>query len=108
MDIVITIPKSEYKNYDNEIKDVLLKGHDMFWTLARIPKRLSADNRVYFVKDGEIGSSMKVIEINRDTSSTCETTGRTWSGKCQIVMNDYRKEAIQNVKGFQGFRYKWW
>jgi len=39
----------------------------------------------------------------------CYVTDRQWKGKCILYMNDLRDEKIDfEVKGFQGFRYKWW
>jgi len=48
MDIVVTIPKLEYKNDDLENKDIKEKDYNAFWTIGRIPKRLEVGNRVYF------------------------------------------------------------
>lgn len=108
MDIVVTIPKSEYNNDDKETKEMLEHDYIQFWTLARVPKRLAVGDRIYFVKNKCIESSMRVLEIKVNSSMDCETTGRTWSGRCQIVMDSLREEYIENVSGFQGFRYKWW
>ena len=111
MDIVITIPKSEYKNDDKEteIYESNPELYEQFWTLSKIPQKLKANDRVYFVKYNRIESSMKVKRIELSSKTTCEVTGRTWSGQCQLFLNDLRKENLDiQVKGFQGFRYKWW
>lgn len=110
MDIVVTIPKSEYKNDDLETKEMNEFGYQQFWTLAKTPKKLCIGDRVYFVKYAKIESSMRVISIENDASKSCETTGRTWHGACQITMDSLRDETglSVKVKGFQGFRYKWW
>lgn len=109
LDIVITIPKHEYENDDKETKDMLEKDLVQFWTLSRVPKKLNIGDRVYFVKNGKIESSMRVIDIIQDSIMTCETTGMVWSGKCQIVVDDLRVEQLDiKAQGFQGFRYKWW
>lgn len=107
MDIVVTIPKSEYENDDKELQDYLSdSGVVMFWTLPVIPKQLQVGNRVYFVKNNRIDRSMRVIEIKTNSQMTCETTGRQWSGMCQLIMNDLRIERFhREIKGFQGFRY---
>jgi hypothetical protein len=107
MDIVVTIPKSEYQNDAIETNDYL-DNADMvqFWTLSRVPKRLQVGDRVYFIKNNRIESSMKVIDIVTDSSTKCETTGRTWAGKCQLFLDDLREENIPiQIKGFQGYRY---
>ncbi|WP_342505643.1 hypothetical protein [Sporosarcina sp. FSL K6-2383] len=107
MDIVVTIPKSEYENDDNELVDYLSSDDVvMFWTLPVIPKQLQVGDRVYFVKNNRIERSMRLLEIKMDSQMTCETTGRQWSGKCQLIMNDLRMEQFNTeIKGFQGFRY---
>lgn len=108
MDIVVTIPKSEYANDDLETKDMEERDLVQFWTLSKTPKQLQVGDRVYFVKNKRIESSMRVIEISKKGQEDCETTGRTWSGNCIIYMDDLRQENIEEVRGFQGFRYKWW
>lgn len=110
IDIVVTIPRSEYENDDRETQDMLERDLVQFWTLQRVPKKLQIGDRVYFVKNGKIESSMKVIDIIKNSTMMCETTRRTWTGKCQIVMDDLREENINilGVKGFRGFRYRWW
>lgn len=109
MDIVVTIPKSEYKNDDLET-EYLNNNSDafQFWTFKRFPKNLNVGDRIYFVKNNKIESSMRVIRIPDYVQEVCEVTGRTWEGKF-VYMNDLRYENLPfEVKGFQGFRYKWW
>jgi hypothetical protein len=108
MDIVVTIPKSEYEN-DN-LETLHMEQDEslvQFWTLSGVPKALKIGDRVYFVKNKRIESSMLVIEVKVDGQSiVCETTGRGWKGACQIFMNDLREENFDfEIKGFQGFRY---
>jgi hypothetical protein len=109
MDIVVTIPRSEYLNDERETND-LLHDPDLlhFWTLAKRPAHLRVGERVFFIKDGRVESSMRVVEIQMDSATRCETTGRIWSGRCQIFMDDLRVEQGPESRGFQGFRYRWW
>jgi hypothetical protein len=110
MDIVLTIPKSEYKHDDLETK-YLKENKDafQFWTLSRKPTKLNIGDRVYFVKNNKIDSSMEVFNIKKHSTIKCEVTDRVWSGEYQIFMNDLREENLDfEVKGFQGFRYRWW
>lgn len=109
MDIVVTIPKSEYKN-DNLETEYLKNNPDayQFWTFKRFPTKLKVGDRVYFVKNNKIESSMRIIRIPEYTQEVCEVTGRVWEGKF-VYLNDLKKENINiSVKGFQGFRYRWW
>ena len=109
MDIVVTIPKSEYRNDDKETELYKTGEYEQFWTLNRMPKNLSEGDRVYFVKHGQVDSSMKVIRIEKDSSTRCEVTGREWKGNCQLFLSDLQEESNEiNVKGFRGFRYRWW
>lgn len=104
-DIIVTIPKSEYQNDEKEDKNILENDHNAFWTFSRTPKSLNIGDRVYFVKNNRIDSSMRVIDIQENSSMLCETTDRIWSGRCQLLLDDLRSEETQYMKGFQGFRY---
>lgn len=108
MDIVVTIPKREYKNDDLET-DFLNKNPDayQFWVLSKRPKKLNIGDRVYFVKNNKIDSSMQFY-MDEVSENICEVTGRKWKGYT-LYMNDLIEENLPfEVKGFQGFRYKWW
>ncbi len=108
MDIVVTIPKREYGNDDLETEQMQREGGRQFWAVKRWPAKLAVGERIYFVRGGEVESSMRVVEIRKDAEQTCDTTFRTWRGHL-LFMNDLRKEALPlAVKGFQGFRYRWW
>lgn len=107
MDIVVTIPKSEYKNDDLETKDMIENDLIQFWSLSKRPKNLNIGDRIYFIKNNKVESSMRVIDIQKG-KERCFTTDRRWSG-VNIYMDDLKYENIDlQVKGFQGFRYKWW
>lgn len=106
MDIIVTIPKYEYANDD--LENVNIQNGDLaFWTLSKVPKQLEINDRVYFIKHNKIHSSMKVIEIKRNSRMTCTTTNREWRGKCQLLLDDFKYENDNSsIRGFQGFRYK--
>ena len=110
MDIVVTIPKSEYEN-DNRETAIYLDNpeeYEQFWTLSKRPVRAEVGDRVYFVKHGEIESSMRITRIESGEAH-CDVTDRNWKGESILYLDDYRKENGKiKVKGFQGFRYKWW
>lgn len=110
IDIVVTIPKSEYGHDDLET-DFLLENPDyyQFWTLSKVPKKLNIGDRIYFVKRNKVESSMEVFDIKTNQAEHCEVTDRNWNGKCLIYFKELREEEANiEVKGFQGFRYKWW
>ena len=110
MDIVVTIPKSEYANDDLETEAFLdNEGSCQFWTLSRVPQKLEVGDRVYFVKNGRVESSMRAFEIRKDAIQKCDVTDRVWQGKCIIYMDDLQYcDEIIPAKGFQGYRYIWW
>lgn len=110
MDIVATIPKSEYNNDDRET--ALLqsdKDYIQFWIMSRFSKNLKVGDRVYFVKHGEIESSMEIYDYEPFVENVYDVTNRKWTG-CTLYMTDLRDEKHLGIKakGFQGFRYKWW
>lgn len=106
MHIVVFVPKREYETDTAEVRALQDSDIVAFWTLSKVPKRLRVGERVYFVRNGRIVDSMRVIEIKQNSTMECDTTGRTWSGKCQIVMDEYREEYFDvKVKAFQGFAY---
>lgn len=107
MDIIVTIPKSEYEN-DNAETKYFKENEDtyQFWTLSKVPKNTKAGDRIYFIKNNKIESSMRIFMLAEDNIQICKVTGRIWQGKCVIMMDDLREESFDiKVKGFQGFRY---
>lgn len=75
--------------------------------LNKIPKKLSIGDRIYFVKNNRIESSMEFY-MDKITENICEVTGRKWKGYT-IYVHDLREENLPfEVRGFQGFRYRWW
>jgi len=104
-DIVVTIPKSQYKNDDLETQHMIDNNETQFWTMKKLPKDISVGSRIYFVKNGFIESSMRIFRIDRDSEEQCSTTGRVWKGNI-LHMNDLKH--LDNPipqKGFQGYRY---
>ena len=111
MDIVVTIPKKEYKNDDKETEYYLNNEESyQFWALSKVPIRLNEEDRIYFIKNNKIESSMKIKRIEKCVLQKCDVTGREWKANCLLWMNDLKDETNLNIKikGFQGFRYKWW
>lgn len=46
--------------------------------------------------------------MDKITENICEVTGRKWKGYT-IYVHDLREENLPfEVRGFQGFRYRWW
>ncbi|GED14849.1 hypothetical protein [Aneurinibacillus migulanus] len=109
MDIVVAVPKSEYENFAKEVEEIKQDPElQKVWTLSRIPKELKLGSRMYFVYDGRVAYSVRVTNIKKDSAIKCETTGRTWGGRCQVFGDDLREEQGPEMRGFQGFRYRRW
>ena len=110
MDIVVTIPKSEYKNDDIET-EYFKNNPDaiQWWSMGKLPKKINIGDRIYFVKNNKIDSSMELIDIELGNHRYCEVTHILWNKGCNLIMNDLKYENLPfKVKGFQGFRYRWW
>lgn len=109
-DIVVTIPKSEYENFELEKKDLLENDLQAFWTLSKCPRRSKIGDKIYFVKDNKISYCMTVVDTKFNSEAQCHTTGRNWKGKFQLILDNFEEldNKIDNVRGFQGFRYRWW
>ena len=111
MDIVVTIPKTEYDNNILERK-AQNENPDMygFRVFHRMPKKLNIEDRIYFVRGGKVAYSKVIFEIEEREEYFCEVTLTGWYGKYVIKFRDERNEKHLNIKikGFQGFRYRWW
>lgn len=108
MDILVTIPKSEYENDDRETLHMESDGSLVqFWSMGVLPKGLHVGDRIYFLKHERIESSMRVIDIQVNGDKIqCQTTQRLWRGNVVLFLDDLRTEnhAVR-MRGFQGFRY---
>ncbi|GAG53555.1 unnamed protein product [marine sediment metagenome] len=117
MDIVITVPKSELKNIEQEEK--WAKGEmgdgglvECYWQIGRKPKHLRGwselkddeEDRVYFIHDGMIVNYNVFREFTWDAH--CDVTGRDWPG-LNLLMETPSVPVTPPVpmKGFRGFRY---
>jgi len=110
MDIVVTLPKPEHENDDRKTEAFLKNdGSYQFWKLGICPTKLSVGDRVHFIRQGWIGSSMRVFDIKGDSEQGCDVTGRIWKGRTILYLGDlqYYEDKIK-AKGFRSFRYKWW
>ena len=106
MDIIVTLPKQEHKNFEKELPRIL-NGEFKVWLLHTKPRKLSTEERVYIVKNGQVFASMKVVDIVENSSIQCSTTQREFAAKYLLYLNDYREEEMDiKIRGFRGFRYR--
>jgi hypothetical protein len=110
VDIVVTIPKNEYENDRIETEEFLSSREArQFWAMGRRPAKLDVGDRAYFVKNGLVESSMRVVGINTDATQKCDVTDRVWKGACILYLDDLQYCGLGiAIKGFRGFRYRWW
>jgi len=95
MDIVLTVPKSHYKRHDDILLSLLDGSHFMYWTFKRRPK-IEVGEYVHFVRNGRVEYFLTVIGKRGYRQDTLYLDNPQWH------------DRIIEVRGFQGFRYKWW
>lgn len=104
MDIIVTVPRKEYQT--DALEDELLRreGGRAFWALNRRPEFLYPGDRVYFIKNGAVESSMRCLKVSYGRKR-CGLTDRMWSGWL-VTMDDLRPANGTPMQGFRGFRYR--
>jgi len=95
MDIVLTIPKSQYERHNDILCDVLDGKCVLHWVFNRKPKIEIGEN-VHFVKNGRVEYFMTVRKK------------RGYREQTLVMDNPKWHTEIIEARGFQGFRYKWW
>jgi hypothetical protein len=108
-DIVVTTPKSEMKNAQEEAKIGKEKGGNWYFRrFAKRPKRLQEGNRVFYVEDGYIrGFGIVKIISEDDQGFRCDATDREWPPGWYVHMETKTWKWIRPVpmEGFRGFQY---
>lgn len=104
MDIIVTVPRKEYATDAEEDKLLRAGIGRAFWRLNRRPEFLYPGDRVYFVKNGAVESSMRCLKVSYGRKQ-CDLTGRIWSGWL-ITMDGLRPANGTPMQGFRGFRYR--
>lgn len=106
-DILVTTPKSESKNSENEALDCIKNnGGYYFRYFRKLPKNIGIGSKVFYVDDGYIRGFSEICEITNG-SMLCETTGKLWPDGFYAIMLASSWKWIKPLacKGFQGFRY---
>lgn len=105
MDIVVTVPKNQWAdwlsegNLAGEKQDYNLLSH--FW-LPKLPTKKKYDDRVYVVCNGKLRGYSLLDMFETRCSLDPEKS-------CLIRRNTAVAVTIpERIKGFQGFRYRWW
>lgn len=94
MDIVIYMNKKDF----NHKTDVEM--YDCYWSMLRIPRLFTEDDRIYFAANGKVQGYVECNEFNPD-----DVGGETimWDGETYIPLAKPIPRAA-----FRGFRYRWW
>jgi len=102
MDVVVTLPKKfGLQHWINEGDPAGEKwsGNHWAWNIgSRCPKKLERGESVYVVYDGHLIGYSPLVWIERTGQGFALVRG----GGAKAVTID------QKIKGFQGFRYRWW
>lgn len=110
MDIVVTIPKSEYANNLREREyDHKHPGETVGFRMYGFRPEVEPGDRIYFVRDGMVSYSKEIVAVEKSEATTCIVTGRTWTGKWKVSFVGERDERHLGIRcrGFQGLRYRW-
>jgi len=119
-DIVVTVPK-------RKIHDLYMKfesPHRAFWSMGRKPKRISRHDWIWFVCGGRLRGGLEIREVEDgplDPLSDAEGHNPSVpAGGCRLQFYDSQSAKVLTeigdekyfpslrIKGFRGFRYKWW
>lgn len=105
MNIIVTVPKSELKNIEQEDQWAQKQNEEtvQFWKISRKPKNLQKGDKVFFIENREIKYYHTFIDFGYDLK--CEVTNRIWYGLNLILKYPETKINPIRHKGFQGFRY---
>lgn len=103
MDVVVTLPKSfGLKRWIEEGDPAGTKwsGQEWGWFMGgNPPKKLNQGDRVYVVYDGHlIGYAPLLYIAPTDSGGFALVRG---GGAVAVTIN-------QHIRGFQGYRYRWW
>ena len=93
MDIVIYMNKEDF----NHKTDVEM--YDCYWSMTRIPRKFTEDDKIYFAMGGEVRGYVECTEFNPE-----DIGGETimWDGDSFVSISPIA------CKPFRSFRYKWW
>ncbi|CEA05718.1 hypothetical protein BN1050_02616 [Metalysinibacillus saudimassiliensis] len=101
MNIVVTVPKSDTRRFEQDINNCHHFSSMFNWVLSKYPKKLKRGDKIYFVVNGLVAYSADFLYHERK----------------YIYFNDERKllyvmtclnpteNPLEEMKGFQGFRY---
>jgi len=108
-DIVVTSPLIRVGDLEEKVND----PDNAFWDFKRRPTRITEDNRVFVVHDGEVRYNFGIGYIEEGPLKPIEDAeGHNPGvprGGCRIYFSDVAKvEQTIPIRGFQGHRYRWW
>lgn len=107
MDIIITLPKHiAWNDYQKELDAVKDGRSSLNFKVSNFPKKLNLMDKCYLCYNNFIVGYMFVTgRVLNDF--TCSVTGKKWKGKFIQRSGEFFKIEPIPMKGFQGFRYKY-
>ena len=106
MDIIITLPKSNYwENYEQELETVSDEKQVMNFKTPSLPKNTIIGDKCYIVHDGYIRGWMKIVGFEKNNKFKCSTTSTEWEGTFIQRSGKFNYISPIEYKGFQGWRY---
>lgn len=107
-DILVTTLKSLSNESASEAAKCIREGGGYYFrALSSKPKDAGVGSKVFFVENGYIRGYAVISAFYDKCERVCEETGKSWKGKCFVVMPVSSWHWIKPIphKGFQGFRY---
>jgi hypothetical protein len=104
MDVVVTVPKGQWAHWIDEgaLPDQASDVEYHFWIAANSLPDISPGDRVYVVAHGRLRGYAPLVRVER----RCRM--RPWSA-CLVRTGGAVAVTIpEEIRGFQGWRYRWW
>jgi len=101
MDVVVTVPKSEWKNWiaEGDLPGDPWSGIEYHFYLGGVHPRISIGERVYIVAHGKLRGYAPLVRVWRSSY------GRFALIRCGGAV---AVTIVTPLPGFRGFRYRFW
>ncbi|KKM63649.1 hypothetical protein LCGC14_1509350 [marine sediment metagenome] len=102
-DVVVTVPKAMWREWieEGDLPGEEARYDSHFWLGGNLP-RIAPGERVYIVAHGKLRGFAPLVRVER----SCELRP---SVGCLLRQGAAEAVTItEPIRGFQGFRYRWW
>lgn len=103
-DVVVTVPKAQWTDWlaEGDLPGTPWRGYESHFWVSNLPLNVSWGSRVYVVAHGRL-RGYAYLETVEDPCRLDPTK------KCLLRRGDAEAMTIPvPVRGFQGWRYRWW